>query len=172
MTTGSDTQIVRRRGALPAAGALVILSALAGVALAVVRLVAPAGADTVHPIVDTRLVLAPRTVAIQAALPRGLQLRGTLFPALPGPNRVRLVASHGAGARIGTGQMHLVVTMPGMPMRPIAATLSAHGDSYNGTLHLPMFGLYRAAVALSSARSRYTGALTFVVPLPVSTAHG
>lgn len=172
MTAGSDTRTVRRCGAWPAAGALVILSALAGVALAVVRLVAPAGAYTAHPSVDPRLVLAPRTVAIQEALPRGLQLRGTLFPAFPGPNRVRLVASHGAGARIGTGHMHLVVTMPGMPMRPIAATLSAHGDSYSGTLHLPMCGLYRAAVALSTARSRYTGVLTFVVPLPVSTAHG
>jgi hypothetical protein len=172
MATASDARTGHRAGTLPAAGALVILSALVGVALAAARLVAPAGTDTARPAVDPRLVLTPRTIAVQAALGRGLQLRGTLFPALPGPNRIQLVASHGAGARITTGQLHLVVTMPGMPMRPLATTLSAHGDAYSGTLHLPMFGLYRAAAALRTARSRYKGGLTFVVPLPVSTPHG
>jgi len=150
-------------------GALAVMLGLGCVVLAAgsswprwSRVDAPAAIPTVDP----RLVIVPRTAPIQGALSGGARLRGTLSPAIPGPNTLRLRASDGAGARIEGGRLRLVVTMPGMRMRPIVVTLQAHGEDYSGTLPLPMFGLYRATVVVSKAERRYTGPVTLVLSLP------
>ena len=93
-------------------------------------------------------------------------MTGTLAPTLPGPNTLHLVVSGRAGVAVQASHVGLVVTMPGMAMRPIKATLVSRGHGYAGVIRLPMFGYYRAAVVVTGRAGRYTGALTLEIPLP------
>jgi hypothetical protein len=104
-------------------------------------------------------------VGVGAVLTGGVRVTGTLAPTLPGPNTVHLVVRGRAGATVPASHVGLVVTMPGMAMRPITATLLARGHGYTGIIRLPMFGYYRTAVVVTGRAGRYTGALTLEIPL-------
>ena len=104
-------------------------------------------------------------MGVGAVLTGGVRVTGTLAPTLPGPNTVHLVVSGRASAAVQASHVGLVVTMPGMAMRPITATLLARGPGYAGIIRLPMFGYYRTAVVVTGRAGRYTGALTLEIPL-------
>lgn len=104
MVIGPHTRVRRRRGGMLVGGVLAVMLGLGCVALGAgsswsrwSRVDAPAATPTVDP----RLIVVPRTAPIQGALSGGVRLRGTLSPAIPGPNTLRLWASNGVGARIG-----------------------------------------------------------------------
>lgn len=124
----------------------------------------PSGAQGNAPPVDPRLVIDPATVPVTGAL--GTQaLRGALYPALPGPNRLRVTIA-GYQPREGD-RMALAVTMPGMQMAPLRIHLVPSARGFSGTLTLPMFGTYRAHLTLIAGTTRQTGTASLVVPLNV-----
>ena len=110
-------------------------------------------------------MLQPRTVGVGAVLTGGLRVTGTLAPTLPGPNTVQLVVRGRAGATVPASHVGLVVTMPGMAMRPIKVALVSQGHGYAGVIRLPMFGFYRAAVVVTARAGRYMGGFTLEIPL-------
>jgi hypothetical protein len=126
--------------------------------------VAPSAPTTLDP----RLVLHRHTVPFSATLDRGVALNGTLWPGLPGLNTLSLsILLPGRQVARGGG-VSLVVSMPGMPMVPVHATLTASGQAYRGRAILPMFGSYRARVDASTASGRYKGALSLTLPLTLA----
>lgn len=114
------------------------------------------------PTVDPRLIVRGHDQPVSGTLAGGVRLRGTLYPALPGVNMLSLRNSTRDG---GTGRLEVVVTMPGMAMRPVHATLTPHQDRYQGTVTLPMFGRYVARIVLMTPRGRGQGTIPLVVPL-------
>lgn len=129
-------------------------------------------ASGAHAAVDPRLILHARASVVRSALNSGVRVDGTLYPSLPGPNTLRLTMpgmSGAPGRAASVGRVEVVVTMPGMAMPPIAATLTAHGRDYAGIIGLPMFGDYRARLVVRTpAGKRYTGAIALTVPLDVA----
>ncbi len=128
------------------------------------RLPVSTAAPHATPTVDPRLVLHPRFAPVAGALTHGVGVRGTLYPALPGRNALRLTV-HWHARRLRGTPMMLVATMPGMPMPPIRVTLVPRGDDYRATLALPMLGAYRARVTMDTLDGRATGALTLQLAL-------
>lgn len=99
-------------------------------------------------------------------LSNGLRLSGADYPAYPGRNVINLSVRRG-GIRLAPGtHIALSVTMPGMAMAPIRATLTASGQGYRGALVLPMFGAYRVAVVINTPHTRVSGITTVTLPLP------
>jgi hypothetical protein len=60
------------------------------------------------------------------------------------------------------------ITMPGMAMRPLRATLRGQAGRYRGTVVLPMFGTYLARVLLATPHGQRQGTLRLDVPLDLS----
>jgi hypothetical protein len=116
------------------------------------------------------LVVRGHDQALSVTLVAGPRLSGTLYPALPGANALTLTRSGAPTARgaVTAGTLGLRVTMPGMAMPPIQATLRGHGSRYRGTLVLPMFGRYLAQVVLVVDGRRWQGAMPLLVPLVVT----
>ena len=155
----------RLRGAV--AGPLLVAAGL-GIAAAAVgpwRSAATAAIQAPTPTIDPRLLIVPQTTTVQARLTADMRLSGTLSPTIPGPNALSLTIRDRAGHLVRGGRLHLVATMPGMDtgMVPSRAVLAPHGDRYSGQLSLPMFGRYRATVAIAAPGGPYTGTLTIGV---------
>jgi len=121
-------------------------------------------ASGAHAAVDPRLILHARTSGVGGVLTGGVRVDGTLYPTLPGPNTLRLRLRRASGTMVAR-QVRVVVTMPGMAMAPVTATLTAHGRSYAGVIRLPMFGEYRATVVVRTPVRRYGGSVALAVPL-------
>jgi hypothetical protein len=119
-----------------------------------------------QPTVDPRLIIRPRHAPIAAILSHGVRLAGTLYPAYPGRNTLRLAVQGRSGTPAPGHRVVLVAGMPGMAMAPIRATLVARDHRYVGTLTLPMFGAYRAQVVVDTPAGRATGTLTLTLSLP------
>ncbi len=119
----------------------------------------PAGADQ---------VVRGHDQAVTGALTGGGRVRGTLYPALPGANTLRLRVD-GAGDPGAPERVEVAATMLGMAMRPVTTTLVACDGRYQGTIALPMFGRYAARVVVVTRRGRWRGTLTLDVPLALGT---
>jgi len=118
------------------------------------------------PTVDPRLVVRGHDQPVFGMLAGGARLRGTLYPALPGANTVRLRTEDLGGEDTGApGRAEIVAAMPGMAMHPVTTTLAAHAGRYQGTIALPMFGRYTARIVVTTRRGRRHGTLTLDVPL-------
>jgi hypothetical protein len=117
--------------------------------------------------IDPRLVIHPARTQVQAVLSNGIIVTGFLSPTIPGKNRVRLVIHRGVTGAHRPAAITLTVMMRGMPMAPARATLirSAH-DDYAGTITLPMFGVYRASVVVTTPAGKQRGIMTIKLPLP------
>lgn len=146
--------------------AAMLLSLLIALALAVSSIGGRQHASTspASGVVDPRLVVRPHTERLSVPLTGGPRLAGSLYPALPGPNTLRLAALQ--GDRATSGRVEVTVTMLGMAMTPVHATLSAHGHGYSGTVTLPMFGHYRAGIVVHTPSGRYSGAVIIALTLP------
>jgi len=147
--------------------------ALAG-ALTAGLLLAGCGAETgpaAHPAgsESAGVVVRGHAQPVAGTLAGGGRVRGTLYPALPRANTLRLrVDGAGVGAA-ASGRMEVAAAMPGMAMRPATATLAARGGRYQGTIVLPMFGRYAARVVVVTPRARRRGTLTLDAPLTLGT---
>jgi len=142
---------------------------LLGVGLAFVSAdhhIALPAAPTATPRLEPRFIIRPRTVPITAVLPHDLRLSGAYYPAYPGRNVLSLAARRGAAPLGTSARIALSVTMPGMVMPPIRATLAPSNTYYRGALALPMFGAYRVAVVVSAPHVHVTGTITVTLPLP------
>lgn len=146
MTTATVAFRLRRPTplALGLGGSLAVI--IGSLALAVlsgggahVRAVIASGARSA---IDPRLILHARTSGVRGVVEGGVRVSGTLYPTLPGSNTLRLTLHHTVGTTPPTGQVRVVVTMPGMDMPPVVATLAARGGGYQSTIALPMFGRY------------------------------
>lgn len=128
----------------------------------------PSSTSTLPTTVDPRLVLHRQTVPFSGAIAGGVSLDGTLSPSLPGLNTISLRILL-PGRRVARGgQLHVVLSMPGMAMVPVRATLTANSHGYRGRVVLPMFGRYRAQVDALTPGGRYTGAVILTLPLTLS----
>jgi hypothetical protein len=122
-------------------------------------------APAATPAVVPRLVLRRQTVPFSGTIVSGVSLGGTLSPGLPGLNTISLRILL-PGRRVARGgRVSLVLSMPGMAMRPVRATLTTRGHGYRGRVAVPMFGCYRAQVEAATASGRYTGTLSLTLPL-------
>jgi len=161
-----------RRGLILGLGCVIASS---GLALAVRSGGGPhphaAIASGAHAAVDPRLILHARTSGVRGVLEGGVRVSGTLYPALPGLNTLRLTLRRASGVPVGTApaeQVAVVVTMPGMAMPPVTATLTAHGRAYAGVMRLPMFGDDQARLVVGAPAGRDTGAIALTVPLDLT----
>jgi hypothetical protein len=122
-------------------------------------------APAATPAVGPRLVLRRQTVSFSGTIVSGVSLGGTLSPGLPGLNTISLRILL-PGRRVARGgRVSLVLSMPGMAMRPVRATLTASSGDYHGRVAVPMFGRYRAQVEAATASGRYTGIFGLTLPL-------
>jgi hypothetical protein len=149
-----------------AAGVVVVALLIALILRAGLSELATSAGPVATPTVDARLILHPHASPIDGALQSGVRLHGTLSPTLPGHNTLDLVAQGIGNLSTPQGRITLSATMPGMPMRPIRATLTPHGGHYTGAFDLPMFGTYVVQTHLSTAGRDATGLLTVTIPLP------
>ncbi len=118
------------------------------------------------PTTDPRLIIHARTVPLTGVLAPDVQVRGTLYPAYPGRNTVRLTLQRHGHARGGGASLALVVTMSGMAMAPIHAQLPGRDDHYSGPITLPMFGMYRARITVVTPDGPATGTMTLPLTWP------
>jgi hypothetical protein len=119
--------------------------------------------------VDPRLVLHPHAVPFSGSIAGGVSVDGTLWPSLPGLNTLSLRILLPGRQVAHSGRVHLVLSMPGMAMRPMQATLTARSQGYRGSIALPMFGRYRAQVDAWTAGGRYAGAFSLTLPLTLAS---
>ncbi len=120
------------------------------------------------PTTDPRLIIHARTVPLAGVLAPGVRIRGTLYPAYPGRNTLRLVLQRHGRARGGGVSLALVVTMPGMAMAPIRVHLRGHDDRYSCAITLPMFGTYRARITVVTPDGPATGTITLPLAWPAT----
>ena len=165
LPTPRRSRLGRRRALLLAGGLVIVLAALAVAVLPMLRQPLAASPATGQ-MVDARLILHAHRLPVGGTLSGGLQLSGTLYPSLPGQNTLRLAVRGPSPAALHGAHLSVRITMPGMAMAPIRATLRARGRAYNGAVVLPMLGRYRAAVALTTPAGRSSGVVTLTVPLP------
>lgn len=125
---------------------------------------------TARPTVDPRLVLRRHAEPFSGTIDGGLMLSGTLSPSLPGVNTIHLTIGRAGQHPARGSRVTLVLTMPGMVMAPVRATLAARAHGYSGSVVLPMFGTYRAQVDAIFHGGRYRGSLTMRLPLALATA--
>jgi hypothetical protein len=125
----------------------------------------PSSAPPAPPALDPRLVLHRHAVPFSGSIAGGVSVDGTLWPSLPGLNTLSLRILLPDRQVAHSGRVHLVLSMPGMAMRPVPATLIARSQGYRGSVALPMFGRYRAQVDASTAGGRYMGAFSLTLPL-------
>lgn len=145
-----------------------VLLVLLGVGVALHAGVGSSGAaaPAATPTIDPRLIIHPRTVPIVATLSHGVQVSGTLYPAYPGRNTLRLVLRWQGGVLAPAAPLTLVATMPGMAMAPIRARLAGHDLHYSGGVTLPMFGAYRAQIRILTPSGPSTGTVMLPLTLP------
>ena len=115
------------------------------------------------PAIDPRLIVRAHTVPIAGTL-GSLAVQGSLYPGLPGGNTVRISLGD-TGGLAPSSYLTLVVTMPGMRMVPVTATLPARDGAYSGIVPIPMFGSYAARLTLVRGGVRQHGTIQFSVPL-------
>jgi len=119
-----------------------------------------------HHLKSPIVVVRGHSQVLTAVLATAVDLQGTLYPTLPGANRLYLRVTGARSVSAGTtGVLTLRVLMPGMPMRPIDVALHEQGRQYRGVVVLPMFGSYIAHVLLVTPRQRWHGLLRLDVPL-------
>jgi hypothetical protein len=147
-------------------GLLLVLLGLGLALLSRAHLSASSPTVPAQPSVDPRLIIRPRSAPVAAVLSHGVRLAGTLYPAYPGRNTLRLAVQGRTRASAPGNRVVLVASMPGMAMAPIRATLVALDHHYVGTVTLPMFGTYRAQVVVDTPAGRATGTLTLILSLP------
>jgi hypothetical protein len=123
-----------------------------------------------RPAADARLVLRRHAEPFASTIAGGVVLNGILSPSLPGVNTIRLTIRLPGRQPARGGRVHLVLTMPGMAMPPVRATLVARHHGFGGSVALPMFGDYRAQVDADLDGGRYRGSLNMRLPL-VLNAH-
>jgi len=111
------------------------------------------------------LILRGGPTPFAGALGGHATLRGTISPSLPGLNTLTLRIDLPGGRVAWGGHVSLVLTMPGMAMLPVRATLTASSQGYRGSAIVPMFGRYRAQVDATTASGRYHGAVSVALPL-------
>jgi hypothetical protein len=129
----------------------------------------PSSAPTAPTALDPRLVLHRQTVPFSGTIAGGVSVDGTLWPSLPGLNTISLRLLRPGRQVARADRLSLVLSMPGMTMLPVHATLIASGQGYRGRAILPMFGRYRARVDAAIASGRYTGVLNLTLPLTLAT---
>jgi len=121
------------------------------------------------PSADPRLVLRAREVPITGTL-AGRALRGSLYPGFPGTNTLRIAVPGSAPeGRAADIPLTLVAVMPGMRMVPATAHLRWGDGAYRGVIALPMFGTYRARLALGSGTPPQRGTARLSLPLTLGT---
>ncbi len=146
-------------------GMLVILLGLGGALYERTQPARIATTPAATPTIDSRLIIHARTVPIEGRLAPGAWARGTLYPAYPGRNTLRLMVQRRGRALSPCASFALMtVTMPGMAMAPIHARLPGSGCRYSGAITLPMFGAYRAQIKVATPDGPATGTIT----LPLS----
>ena len=119
-----------------------------------------------HHLKPPAVVVRGHSQAVAAVLATEVDLQGTVYPDLPGANRLSLGVTGARSMGTGTaGVLTLRVLMPGMSMRPIDIALHEQGRQYRGVVVLPMFGSYIAHVLLVTPRRRWHGLLRLDVPL-------
>ena len=109
------------------------------------------------------LIIRAHSVPVSGIM-GGTQLRGALYPGFPGPNTLTIIAPAGPPS----GYLELVVSMPGMPMKPVSARIPTAKAGYQGTIVLPMFGDYVATVTLVRGGNRQVGTARLSLPLSIS----
>jgi hypothetical protein len=82
--------------------------------------------------IDPRLIIHPHATSFRGSLGGGVKLAGTLSPSLLGTNVITLSVQPRDHAPAHGGQVRLTLTMPGMRMSPIQATLAAGAGGYTG----------------------------------------
>jgi len=152
--------------------------------LAAGLLLAGCGSVGVDPLASARLVptAAPTTSLrgglivrghaqrVAGTLTGGVRVSGTLYPALPGANTLRLrVVGPDGGDADATGRAEVAAVMPGMAMRATTTVLTGHAGWYQGTIALPMFGRYAARLVVLTPRGRRHGTLVLEMPLALGT---
>jgi len=148
-----------RRGWLAVVAVMLTVAALAGARLRSAAIVLPAKPPTIN----SRLIVRAHTVRVAGTL-GSFAVQGSLYPGLPGGNMVRIRVG-GTGAPAPLSYLTLVVSMPGMRMIPVTATLPARGAEYSGLVALPMFGSYTARLTLVRGDVRRYGTAQLSVPL-------
>lgn len=126
----------------------------------------PAATSRATPTINPGLIIYPRTVAVGVTLSPRWRLVGTLYPAYPGRNTLRLRLEGANPALEARSSIVLEVTMPGMAMTPLRVTLHDQGGWANGVFTLPMFGIYQAQVRVVSPLGHATGILDLPLSLP------
>lgn len=119
-----------------------------------------------HTAIDPRLIVRPHSTAVTATLAGGLRLTGDLTPSLPGMmNTLTLRGPVDGGSTTTTAAINLTLTMPGMRMFPVHATLAFHAGTYRGRLWVPMFGSYLARLSADTGSGRLAGTAVITVPI-------
>ena len=114
---------------------------------------------------DPHLTLRGGSVPFAGVLSGHARLEGTIAPSLPGVNTLTVRIELAGAQEARGGAVALVLTMPGMTMLPVRATLTATSQGYRGSVVLPMFGHYRAQVDALITGGRHTGVMSVAVPL-------
>lgn len=124
-----------------------------------------------RPVVDPRLILHPRTVRIAGSLSEGIRLSGTLYPAIPGRNTLRLALWRDGHEMSRISPLTIAVTMPGMRMTPARSRLIPTRGAYMGSIVLPMFGIYRAQLSLEDSQLVVHGSIHITLSFQPSTSN-
>src|SRR4051794_33072632 len=110
----------RTRSALVVGGGLLLVPVGLGLALLNrAHLAARSPTVSAQPTVDPRLIIRPRKAPVVAVLSHHVRLAGTLYPAYPGRNTLRLAVQGRSGSPATGHRVALVATMPGMAIAPI-----------------------------------------------------
>ena len=154
--------MIAKRHVYPSA-ALISLGVIMGAGAGALLLRAHSADNPSSARLDSRLILLPHTIPVGGRLSDSLPFRLTIYPALPGGNRVRLTLPRASHLN---APPTVVATMIGMAMAPSRTTLVGRGPVYRGSIDLSMFGRYRLTVTEAGAAIRQTGTVTVVLPLP------
>lgn len=140
-----------------------LLLVAAGATVALIRPGSSPVASQAQTTVDPRLVLHPTTIGLSGTL-SGAPFTGTISPAIPGPNRLRITLHPSRSTSPQPASLRVEATMPGMKMSPAHATLYSTGRTYVGTIDLAMFGRYALHV---TGPAHHAGSAIVTLPLPV-----
>ena len=142
--------------------ALVVLAVAAG-SCYVLRV---AGTASAHPAINPALFIHPHTTAVHGTLAGEASITGWLFPTIPGVNTLHLVILRPSGTRQTRGRVAVVADMAGMKMTPSRALLTPGSHGRTGRILLPMFGLYRMRVVVTTPAGVARGVIELNVPMP------
>ena len=163
--TPPDRKSVALPFAITSVGSLALALLVSGCGSATVT---PPPTPTVIPTatLDPRLILRAHTVTFSGALSGGARISGGIYPAFAYQrNTLHVTVRRADGTVVHGGHITLVVTMPGMHMIPVKATLQAVSQAYSGVIILPMFGRYHIQTVVTSPSGRYSGAVALLLPI-------